>query len=456
MNNLSPFLVICLLLNLSSGNSSMLLSSTIFTQAKVVNKKVAVTPKQSSNTIKYQGKSWSKVGASGAASSTYEEFNDPELLTQWYDSFRSVSNNPDELLRVQLTTLDLIMGNTEGNTTFNNSIKKWQIGYNLIMHTDPGFSARPDGFGKVNTGIISVNCFKDRPKDTELKQVCQNVFNRAGTTLEKVIAMSESERRDFFYKNNLAIILGNQHLSSLRNQSAYIVDYLDNIGLGDISTTAKLVYIDQVNQLGLAGAKKLADIDRALLELSREELIGRFRSLGIVDTEYMFLTGYGARINFKKVPTNILRIAFARVQWHNTRGDMTNFESGHTWLNNYAREWTYDSLKKDYPNLEKEIKAAIVNEYGAQDWKTYRFTATGSPDETIKVEVFNANNDVAFTKNYKPKNAHYYTDQKVATSDIMRRIAQVPQSQVTYNAMKADTSRFLSNVFYPNFNLKRP
>jgi hypothetical protein len=442
--------------SVSGCANSSLFSSTLMTKIQPMNKSLATLPQATSNTITYQGKIWSRVGASGAASSIYEEFNDPELLTQWYQGFRSTSADPKELLKVQLSTLDLIFGNTEGNTTFNRGTKKWQIAYNLIMHNDPGFSARKDGFGKVNTGIVSVNCFNNRPTDTLLKPVCANIFKNAGTTLEKVIAMPEAKRRNFFYNNKMAIVVGNQHLSQLRNQSAYIIDYLDNIGLGDVSTTIKLFYIDQVNQLGLAGAKKLADIDRTMIDLSHEELVARFRNLGIIDSEFQFLTGYGARIDFNNVPTSILRVAFARVMWHNTRGDVNNFESGHTWLNTYARAWTYQTLKKDYPDMEADIKEQITNELGAQNWNNYRFTATGGPEETIKVEVFNLANDIAFTANYKPFNAHYYTDQKVATSDVMRRMAQIPQSQAIYDAMKADTNRFLTNVLYPNFKLVRP
>jgi hypothetical protein len=402
------------------------------------------------------GKSWARVGSSGAASNQFSEFNDPELLTQWYSSYRTTSPNIEDLKKVQLTTLDLIFGNTEGNTTFNHNTKKWQLAYNLIMHNDPGFSARKDSFGKVNTGIISVNCFDDRPKDTILKPVCDNIFKAAGVTLEQVIAMSETKRRDFFFNNKMAIVVGNQHLSQLRNQSAYITDYLDNVGLGGVSTTIKLFYIDQVNQLGLAGAKRLANIDAEMLPLSREDLISRFRGLGIIDSENIFLTGYNQRIDFNTVPTSMLRVTFARVMWHNTRGNIQYFESGHTWLNQYAREWTYSSLKKDYPDMEQDIKEQIEKSKGKQNWTNYRFTATGGPEETIIVEVFGPNGEIEFTSKYKPFNAHYFTDQKVATSDVIRRLAQIPQSQAVYNAMKADTKRFLNKVYYPNFKMARP
>jgi hypothetical protein len=438
-----------------SCSSSTFYTTTISSKLPKIKIAKAVQAQATSNTISYKGKSWARVGSSGAASNKFSEFNDPDLLTQWYSSYRTTSSNIEDLKKVQLTTLDLIFGNTEGNTTFNRSTKKWQLAYNLIMHNDPGFSARKDSFGKVNTGIISVNCFNDRPKDTILKPVCDNIFKAAGVTLEQVIAMSETKRRDFFYNNKMAIVVGNQHLSQLRNQSAYITDYLDNVGLGGVSTTIKLFYIDQVNQLGLAGAKRLANIDAEMLPLSREDLISRFRGLGIIDSENIFLTGYNQRIDFNAVPTSMLRVAFARVMWHNTRGNVQYFESGHTWLNQYAREWTYSSLKKDYPDMEQYIKEQIEKSKGKQNWANYRFTATGGPEDTIIVEVFGPDGEIEFTSKYKPFNAHYFTDQKVATSDVMRRLAQIPQSQAVYNAMKADTNRFLNKVYYPNFKMVR-
>jgi hypothetical protein len=437
-----------------SCSNTTLLSTSISTKFKLTS---AIKPHNISNSITYQGKSWMRVGSSGPSSNKFAEFNDPNLLTQWYSGYRTTSANIADLKKVQLTTLDLIFGNTEGNTTFNYSTKKWQIAYNLIAHNDPGYSARKDGFGEVNTGIVSVNCFNDRPKDSILKPVCDNIFKAAGVTLDQVIAMNEGKRRDFFYNSKMAIVVGNQHLSQLRNQSSYITDYLDDVGLGGVSTTIKLFYIDQVNQLGLAGAKRLAKIDAEMLPLSREDLISRFRGLGIIDSENIFLTGYNQRIDFNSVPTSMLRVTFARVMWHNTRGNVQYFESDHAWLNQYAREWTYNSLKKDYPDLEQDIKDQIVDEKGEyQNWSNYRFTATGGADETIKVEVIDSNNQIIFTNNYKPFKAHYYTDQKVATSDVMRRLAQIPQSQAVYDAMKADTDRFLNNVFYPNFKMEKP
>jgi hypothetical protein len=231
---------------------------------------------------------------------------------------------------------------------------------------------------------------------------------------------------------------------------------LNNIGL-KVSTSMSFFFVDQTNQLGLSGSKKLADIFKSLKSLNKSQLQSRIRQLGISSADGIVIGGYGQTIDIKTIPDDMLRVSLARVIWHTTNGSSTSFTSNHTWLDQSARRWTFSSFTRDRPGIKDEIKADIVKNHGPQNWDNILFSGIGIEEKSVIVQAFNKDKKVLFSKSYditKSPSFHYFTQQKVAFLDCIRRVGTLPQSQTEYNSMKEASVKYFDNVFYNFFGVK--
>jgi hypothetical protein len=378
----------------------------------------------------------------------YGEFNDSSMFKEWQKLKAVTSDNPIEVLKTQLNVIDLLFGNAEGNIEYNRESGLWEINEDFWFHMEPGQSKRKqDNLGLVNAGLASVSCFKDRPNDTIINQLCVNVLKKEGLTLAQFGKLSQQERSDVYHKMKMAIYLSLQYQSGLRNSSKAIIKELDILKIKR-TTSTEMFFIDQTNQLGLGGAKSLAKIYKSIDKLNHKQLLARIRQYGIMTEQGIFTGGYGQKIDLNNIPDSQLRSALSRVLWHNTRGTSKVFVSGHPWLNDVSRKWTYNTVLKDNPDLKAEIKSYITEKFGEQDMDKLRYSAVGLGEDKVIVQVFK-DKQVLYTKTMAiGEQFHYFTDQKVAFADSLRRITTLPQSQEEYNAMKAASVPFLKDQFF--------
>ena len=383
---------------------------------------------------------------------TYGEFNDKSMFTEWQKLKASTSDNPAEVVKTKLNVIDLLFGNAEGNVVYNRTTQMWEISEDFWYHIEPGQSKRKsDNLGLVNAGIASVSCFKDRPNDQMVNQLCVNLLKKEGLTMATFAKLPVQERIAVYKKMKMAIYLSFQYQSGLRANSKAIIAELDALKIKRMTST-DMFFVDQVNQLGLGGAKSLAKIYKGLENLNQKQLLARIRTYGIMSREGIFTGGYGQKIDLNLVPASQLRAALSRVLFHNTRGTATVFSSGHPWLNDVSRKWTYNLVAKDHPTLKAEIKEYITETFGNQDFDKLKYSAVGQGEDRFIVQVFK-DGKVLFSKMVSAGEfSHYFTDQKVAFADSFRRITTLPQSQQEYNAMKSQAVTFLNDVFYPSLN----
>jgi hypothetical protein len=401
----------------------------------------------------YQNQSWLVNAPTPQGPKVFGEFNDGTIIPDWYKLYSSTSNDPTELIKVQFNIVDLLMGRSEGNFIYDPESVRWYMSKDIVHSKDPGFTRSQNGVGLANAGPASVNCFADRPEDTILRPICTTLFKNTGSSMDEFAKLNNDGRTDQFYKMKAGIYLGNMYQSILRKNSKSIISTLNSTGMGGLSTSLKLVYIDQSNQLGLGGATKLARLDKSYWSLTKAQILSRLYGIGVGNKEGIFVTGKGESLDLNQVPLAMLRVAYARVQWHNGRGDLTHFVSGDKWLERAAKRWTFASLLKGQPNLKKEIMADIVKTYGEQDWTEVQFKGAKINDQIV-VEVSNGDKKL-FTSTYPIGSGKEYYAVDVAFGDIIRRIASLPQSQAEFNMMKAASVSFLRDEYYQHFGLKR-
>jgi hypothetical protein len=378
----------------------------------------------------------------------YGEFNDSTMFKEWQKLKAVTSDSPTEVLKTKLNVIDLLFGNAEGNIEYNRENGQWEINEDFWFHMEPGQSKRKqDNLGLVNAGIASVSCFKDRPTDQVVNQLCVNVLKKEGLTLATFAKLPQAQRIEVYKKMKMAIYLSLQYQAGLRNNSKPMIAELDSLKIKR-QTSTDLFFIDQTNQLGLGGAKQLAKIYKSLEKLNHKQLLARIRTYGIMTQDGIFTGGYGQKIDLNPIPDSQLRAALSRVLWHNTRGTATTFISGHPWLNDVSRKWSYNTVLKDYPDLKAEIKTYITETFGNIDQDKLKYSAVGQGEDKFIVQVFDGKK-VLFAKVVMAGvNSHYFTDQKVAFADTLRRITTLPQSQIEYNDMKAASTEFLTEQFY--------
>jgi hypothetical protein len=269
--------------------------------------------------ITYRGDQYLQIGT-GNLGLTYDlqSFTSPDILNRWL-----YKPSPNEFdikanLTTRLSAIDFIHGVTEGNISYNKITKKWILTNYFPYHIEPSGSGRKtDNLGAFNTGLTSTNCYIDRPVDTVLNPLCDAVFKNKGTNESSVGSLSNEAKRDFFYDNQLTLLLSNYKALTIRKNAKLLMDHINSEGMGNQSTSIKLFYIDQINQLGLEGAKRLVTLDKKYKNYTRDNLLVLFKQNRIIDNNDIAINRSNGEFNFKKFPTDIVRLIFARTQFFN-------------------------------------------------------------------------------------------------------------------------------------------
>ena len=396
---------------------------------------------QESNTTLFHGSQLRKVDpASQKPPLILKTFKFDGIIRKWINNGYASS-----LTTVNLDTIDLILGRAEANLVFSNG--KWQQTENNIAHRDPGRTARKDNVGRNNTGLFSVSCFTNRPKDTILREECIKIFKENSVTVNDIAKMNIEQLREFYFKNKMPIVLTNVYLKDFKSSAEAMISILQEIGFTNLTFSEYIASLDSANQMGLGGATKLMRIYYDLRDLNRDEILECINTLKVTPKDGIFLTGFGYQINLNQSDLKSVRFGLARLIYSNTLGDKSTFlVAQDNWLNDAAKRWTFGSLVRDYPNLTDEIKAEVNAKNKTVQWEKVKFYATTvSGKAAVEVlEITDVKTTVLFKKQYTPKtNFHEYNSAKVAFGDSIRRFASLPQSVEELNAMVADTPRFL-------------
>jgi hypothetical protein len=404
----------------------------------------------------YKGTNYLIVGSSNQGPPTqYGSFKNDSIINDWINSYSYTGSDISLNSKVKLGWMDLNSGNTEGNSAFIKATNKFALTTNFLYHLESVKSGRSiDNAGSVNSGLSSGSCFTNRPKDSIVNPICTKVFAQNKITLNQFGKMSDAEKKAFLLKTKLPLYLTNYNSSVMKQSAKELLKHSKNLGMNDQDTSISIYYIDQINQLGLSGAKRLVTIDRKYKNYTKQQSLQAFRKLGITDRNGIFTTGYGAQIDFNTMPSNVLRLIYSRAMYLNNRGNENEYITAQPWLQDAARRWTYGSVARDYPNLTNTIKEEISKTQSNINFDEYAFEGTVGPDETqIRLEVRNKlTRKLIYTKNYPIiRYAHFYTDQKVATADAIRRYGNFPQNIVELNTMLLDVNNFYKERFYPIF-----
>ena len=269
--------------------------------------------------VNYRDYQYLQIGT-GNLGLTYDlkSFTSPSILDNWLYKYTPNEFDINQNLTTRLSAVDLIHGVTEGNISYNKNTKRWILTNYFPFHIEPSGSSRSrDNLGAFNTGLTSTNCYIDRPQDTVLSPLCDQVFKRNDTNEDKVGALSNEAKRDFFYDNQLTLLLSNYKAITIRKNAKLLMDHVRNEGMDNQSTSIKLFYIDQINQLGLDGAKRLVTLDRKYKNYSRDQLIVLFKQNRIIDNNDIAINRSNGEFDFKKFPADIVRLMFARTQFFN-------------------------------------------------------------------------------------------------------------------------------------------
>ncbi len=284
--------------------------------------------------INYRGDNYLQIGT-GNLGLTYDlkSFTNPSIINNWL--YKNLPNEFDiaDNLTTRLSAIDFIHGVTEGDMSYNKITKKLIPTNYFPYHIEPSGSGRTvDNLGAFNTGLTSTNCYIDRPTDTVLNPLCDTVFKRNGTNEAGVGALSNEAKRDFFYDNQLTLLLSNYKAITVRKNAKLLMDHVNSLGMGNQSTSIKLFYIDQINQLGLDGAKKLVTLDKKYTNYSRNNLLTLFKQNRITDNNEIAINRSNGEFNFKKFPTDIVRLIFARTQYFNANNNDRSYDTKQQWI----------------------------------------------------------------------------------------------------------------------------
>jgi hypothetical protein len=265
-------------------------------------------------------------------------FNYQIALDRWLDIYTPDAFNIDDNLKTKLSAIDFIHGATEGNLSWNRNTNKWVLTNNFISHLEPSGSGRTyDNLGQYNTGITSTNCYIDRPRDTDLNPLCKTIFKQQLTNEWGVGSFEIDRKRNFFYDTKLPLLLSNYKAITIKQNAKQLIDHIYANGMGGEQTSIKLFYIDQINQLGLEGAKKLVTLDRKYVNYSRDNLLTIFKNLRVTNGEDVFTNSWGLKFNFRNLPTNVIRLLLSRMQYFNDNNNDWSFYSNQQWIADAAR-----------------------------------------------------------------------------------------------------------------------
>ena len=252
----------------------------------------------------------------------------------------------DDNLGMQLSAVDFIHGATEGNMSYNKNTKKWLLTNNFISHLEPSGSGRTyDNLGAYNTGITSTNCYIDRPTDTDLNPLCKQVFVNNQTNEYGVGSFGTERRRNFFYDNKLPLLLSNYKAITIKQNAIALNDHIYAQGLGSQATSIKLFYIDQINQLGFDGAKKLVNLEKKYKTYSRDNLLTIFKKLKVTNSSNVFTNSSGTKFDFDNMGTDVIRLLLSRTQYFNALESDNDFDSKQQWISDIARDNNYNQAQ---------------------------------------------------------------------------------------------------------------
>jgi hypothetical protein len=265
-------------------------------------------------------------------------FNYQAAIDKWLELYTPDAFKIDDNLNTKLTAIDFVHGVTEGNLSWNRNTKKWTLTNNFISHLEPSGSGRTyDNLGQYNTGITSTNCYIDRPRDTVLNPLCDQIFKQQLTNEWGVGSFEIDRKRNFFYDTKLPLLLSNYKAITIKQNAKQLIDHIYANGMGGEQTSIKLFYIDQINQLGLEGAKKLVTLDQKYVNYSRDNLLTIFKSLKVTNGEDIFTNGWGLKYNFRNLSTNVIRLLLSRMQYFNANNSDWSFDSQQQWIADAAR-----------------------------------------------------------------------------------------------------------------------
>ncbi|MGL4758617.1 MAG: hypothetical protein ACRCXZ_04735 [Patescibacteria group bacterium] len=401
--------------------------------------------------INFNGYKYIKVGTGNLGNKKeYGLFNKPEILDTWIESAIANPFDLKENLKNKLNVIDLIQGVTEGNIVFNKNTNKWILSENFVAHYEPIGSGRTkDNLGTINTGLISAACYINRPVDTELNPLCDQVFKQAGINEDTFGVMSFDEKKQFLYKSKLPLLLTNYKTTQIKKDALKLLDMANQLGLSDQKTTIKLYYIDQINQLGFPGAQTLLKLESKYKSFSKPQLIQMLKSIGVIDENGIFRIAWGDTFDFNSLPREVLRLLFSRLMWYNLDENETSFKGRNIdWIERAAKQETYNSLLRgDYPNSYNEIKEAVRNSKGEQNWSTMLVEGEKGPNNTIIVKAYTTKKEFLYETAYPIKKTGFvYTPQNILTGDAFRRYSVFPQSNKEFVNMNNDSKRIIKEI----------
>jgi hypothetical protein len=289
--------------------------------------------------LNYKGDSYLIVGT-GNLGLTYDlkSFTSPEILDRWLYKPQPNEFDIKSNLTTRLSAIDFIHGVTEGNISWNKNTKKWLLTNYFLSHTEPSGTNRNDiKLGALNVGLTSTNCYIDRPQDTDLNPLCDAVFKNKGTNQYEVDKLNDEQKRAFFYDNQLTLLLSNYKALTVRKNAKLLMEHINKEGMGNQSTSIKLYYIDQINQLGLEGAKKLVTLDKKYLGYSKDRLLQVFRKIGVTNNEDIPYNRYNGEFKLRTYSTDIIRLMLSRTQYFNSANSDDRYDTQQQWIKDLAR-----------------------------------------------------------------------------------------------------------------------
>lgn len=295
----------------------------------------------------YRGSSYLTVGTGNLGiTNELNSFNYQQAIDKWLNRFTPNAFDIEDNLGTQLSAIDFIHGATEGNMSYNKNTKKWLLTNNFISHLEPSGSGRTyDNLGQYNTGITSTNCYIDRPRDTELNPLCAQIFKAQKTNEWGVGSFGIDRKRNFFYDTRLPILLSNYKAITIKQNAKLLIDHIYAEGLGNQNTSIKLFYIDQINQLGLEGAKKLVTLEKTYSSYSRDNLLTIFKRFNVTNSQNIFTNSSGTEFKFDNLSTDVIRLIFSRMQYFNALNSDSSFDSKQQWISDFARDNNYNQAQ---------------------------------------------------------------------------------------------------------------
>jgi hypothetical protein len=297
--------------------------------------------------INYRDSRYLQVGTGNLGiTNELNSFNYQAAIDKWLTRYTPNAFDINDNLGTNLSAIDFIHGATEGNLSYNKNTKKWVLTNNFISHLEPSGSGRTyDNLGAYNTGITSTNCYIDRPKDTLLNPLCAQIFKEQKTNEWGVGSFGTDRRRNFFYDTKLPLLLSNYKAITIKQNAKELIDHIYAEGMGSQTTSIKLFYIDQINQLGLSGAKKLVTLDKKYNQYSRENLLTIFKKLNITNGENIYSNTWGGKYYFNNLSTDVIRLVLSRTQYFNALNSDSAFDSQQQWIADYARSGNINQAK---------------------------------------------------------------------------------------------------------------